>query len=571
MDKLDIIDFLKSKAFGKVTLTNPRCSCALYCLTLLTLSALVSCTTQPTAPLNIANPMASFCAGDTRAIALSKDDKRRLHSICTAWYPGSAVPEFPQNASACATILDTTASEQEFLSDALGITPDGGAEALCFYATLDRDNDNILDYQITDAGRFVENDIDVDNDGVPNVRDTDPIDPLINTSVSCGNAPLPAHLDSACLTGTGTACDLQTKLYNEFDIVVINRDFKASPELIEKNLQSVYDSANLVFRDGFQNHPAHRQEGCTGVWTMQTVAFEQCVVGRQSPWDTSDHSCLLEEHQTTEASAMAHNGLFTVYPAGADLPAVIQLGTYVHELGHLWQFAYDVKGQEDTSDLVKDNLWLVPEFEQELAQWDWVFPKISKAELQQQRDRYRHTLPREDELIEHREADVKFQGYTLDQHRQAAEYEGLLTSDESRRLGNFGIYSLSNAWEWHADLFIAYLYRSLEEHIANYTESVEVAGEFTTWFRAHVLDRYNNQFYHPNLKQEIYNKLRDNLLPISDLALDELLCRYLINDEFIYGELTKPSFLPFSPKVPPDHVREEIQQEWAETCTAYTT
>lgn len=533
------------------------------------LLVLVSCTTPPSATVSGASPMARFCAGDRRAIALSANDRRRLHSVCTAWYPGSPVPELPQNTSACATILDTTDNEQEFLSDALGITAQHQAEPICFFATLDRDDDNIIDYQITDSGRFVENDIDVDNDGVPNVRDIDPVDPLVSTPLSCGSAPLPTHLNSACLNGTATACDLQNRLFSEFDIVVINRDFQASPALIEKNLQSVYDSANLVLKDGFQNHPGHREEGCTGVWTMQTVAFEQCVVGRRSPWDSSNHTCLIEEDQTTEASAMAHNGLFTIYPAGAELPAVIQLGTYVHELAHLWQFAYDVRGQDDTSDLVSDNLWLVPGFEQELLQWGWEFPKISAEERQALRDRYLRTVPREDELTVHRDAEITFQGYTLEQHQAAANYEGLITSEENKRLGNFGIYSLSNAWEWHADLFMAYLFRSLEQHIHDFT-SVEVAGEFTAWFRAHVFDRYNNQFYHPNLKQEIYTQLRNKLLPINEAALDELLCRYLINDDYVYSELSKPSFLPFSPKVPPDHVREEILLEWGETCAVYS-
>lgn len=537
------------------------------------LSSIQACVTVP-APTNV-DPMTSFCNGDLSTFSLSNTNKARLHSICTAWYPGSPVPPLQTLLdgtesnwrSSCELAWDSPESEREFLESALSITSaESKALPLCYYATLDWDGDGNRDYQVTDSGRFVENDTDLDQDGVPNVRDTDPLDPNNGAAVSCGIQPLPAHLSFTCDAGTDHACKLQKKLYREFDIVVVNRDLNTTDELIESNLQTIYDAANLVFKDGFKKHPGHRNGMCNGLYTMQTIAFEQCVVIRKKPWDKTNLSCAAEGDVETDASAMAHNGLFTIFPRGAELPPIIQLGTYVHELAHLWQFAYDVRNDEQTIPLISDNLWLVPEFEKVLEPLGWTFAKLGDADRKAQLDWYTRVLPREVELTEFDDAKITLHNFSLKVHQNAAEYEGLVLSDWAKTMGNFSSYSLGNPWEWHADLFIAYLYRSLEAHISANTGSKPISGEFISWFRSHILDSYENQFYHPNLKDDIFDQFRKDVLPINSSALDELVCRYLVNDDYIFTDLKYNSVLPFAVKSPAEHVALEIREKWAERC-----
>ncbi|MBX2879761.1 MAG: hypothetical protein KTR32_07510 [Granulosicoccus sp.] len=522
------------------------------------------------------DPMAAFCRGDHSVFKLSVKDRARLHSICTAWYPGSSVPPLLHMLdgsqsnwkSACATAWDSPDTEREFLRLALSITSaEDRAYPLCYFAILDWDGDGVRDYQVTNSGRFVENDTDLDQDGIPNVRDTDPLNPDAGEQVSCGKPALPEHLQFACNSATPHACQLQQKLYNEFDVVVVNRDFAGSPELIERNLQSIYDAASLVYAEGFRNHPGRKRGDCNGLYTMQTIAFEQCPLIRKQPWDSQDLSCKVDTETDTEASAMAHNGLFTVYPIGANLPRVIQLGTFVHEFAHLWQFAYDVQSEADTVALTSDNLWLVPEFEAVLKEFNWTLPKIGEAAQQEQLAEYIRVLPREEELTIFDNENLTLEGSLLSVHQGAAEYEGLVLSNWARENGNFSTYALGDPWEWHADLFIAYLYLSLEEHIEKHTGSLPISGEFISWFRAHILDNYGNRFFHPNLKPAIYEQFQE-LLPIEPAAMDELVCRYLINDGFVFSKLKHNSALPFAPKDPPDHVTWEIRDQWQDHCSA---
>ncbi|MBX2869762.1 MAG: hypothetical protein KTR18_13875, partial [Acidiferrobacterales bacterium] len=84
-------------------------------------------------------------------------------------------------------------------------------------------------------------------------------------------------------------------------------------------------------------------------------------------------------------------------------------------------------------------------------------------------------------------------------------------------------------------------------------------------FRAQVLDNYNNQFYHPNVKDSVYKHFQ-KLIPIDELAMDELVCRYLINDSFVFSKLKYNTVLPFAPKTPPEHVVREIREQWQDYC-----
>ena len=155
------------------------------------------------------NLLQAYCDGNRKVFKLKRSQHRSLYSVCHAWYPGSDLPMVTESKirGACQRLTHAGDEEAEFLRTALGLNlARSSQDIMCYMATLNRDNDKFLDYQISDAGKFIENDIDVDNDGIYNTRDTQPLVAHPSSKelpeASWTAKTLPEHLRFACLLYT---------------------------------------------------------------------------------------------------------------------------------------------------------------------------------------------------------------------------------------------------------------------------------------------------------------------------------------------------------------------------------
>ena len=113
---------------------------------------------------------------------------------------------------------------------------------LIAYALRDTDNDGLTDYRINEDSRFIENDTDVDGDGVFNARDADPYDSGITGEDANGNG-VPDHVDWEFMDNRSYA-NLQARMLRDFDIIMVERN----SHFTEKLAQANYDAMHHVIR-----------------------------------------------------------------------------------------------------------------------------------------------------------------------------------------------------------------------------------------------------------------------------------------------------------------------------------
>ncbi len=495
----------------------------------------------------------------------------RLHSLCNVWYAGNPVPtlgvlkNFANTpwSQACSIIDElkygaTGTDRGLFVSGfggPAGIDDSRYRNALCFYALLDQDADGIRDFRITTKGRFVENDSDVDDDGVKNLLDPDPFGNDDRNPVA-----LPGWLQFDCAAAP-ESCRIQRELYRDYRIALANRDFDMTRAYFRKSVQTVDDTIRLVYGDAIRNHPNY-DEDKNRLPSLQSVWFDNCDTINRTPW-SSKPKCR-QSIWETEATASAHNQSFTVHAVGAERPDFVRLGIFVHEFAHSWTFALDYVDDASAKWLLKKNFWVVPEFERELKDFGWsiaqqrtsnVMPRLAERGL---------LLGNSGDIVEHNEGAYSLNGEPLAAMKKRAD-RATLSNAEAKKNDLIGVYAYQGPWEWYADAFMAYVFTRMEQHVGEHS-SRRQSRKIRQLFRAHVLNQWRGKFYHPNLSKRVFNKIKAKV-PIDNEALDQLVCRYIVNSD--YSIFSEPG--PFGRHLvesikKPDEIGVRMKEDWASVC-----
>jgi hypothetical protein len=272
-----------------------------------------------------------------------------------------------------------------------------------------------------------------------------------------------------------------------------------------------------------------------------------------------------EDDWDTSAEARAHNASIVFYPPDLDSPGLIALGTFVHELAHAWTFAYDYDPVRQHY-LLQNNYWETPNFKALLETFGWGIDTVEPQIIEAQRDRFDRVVNANNEIVQFDESTYTLNGVDLDTHLQILDQEDIEYSRHARQHGLVGTYALSSPWEWYPETVQAYLYRALEDHV--FTRVSKRAGQqVREVLRAHVIETWGNQAYYPNIDDDIYQRFATEILPLSDAALDELTCRYLIySDDFLFQPLQE-SVTPRGDRITLDELKHYVRTQWRDVCS----
>jgi len=461
-------------------------------------------------------------------------DIAKLHSLCSVWYPGNPIaPLKPLKAfgntpwhEACSIITErrhgATAEDLRLLRKHISRTETNSRRrnALCYFSLVDLDNDGLRDFRIGSSGRFIENDTDVDNDGVINILDPNPLRDL-------NQAPdvLPRWLSFRCGINQ-KMCELQRRIFKKYGVAMINKDFDETHRIFRDSVRSVADNIELIYGKGIRNHPNYDATK-NRLPSLRTVMFEHCDTLELSPWN-AQRNCAGSLYEV-EASAATHNQSFTVYNYSAVKPGFVRLGILAHEFAHSWSFAYDHHTPAALVPILTENYWKVPEFEEELEAFGWTLQRRPQNEIVRAMNKSGLIVSADVEIIEHDENAYLLDGLPLEVLRDLADALNL-NSKTARKYGLIGTYALASPWEWQADTVLAWLFRRMERQFLKHTTNRKIAGQLRTLFRAHVFEQWQGLFYHPNLRKRVFNRINRQLAMDEDTA-DKLVCRYVINGD----------------------------------------
>jgi len=359
---------------------------------------------------------------------------------------------------------------------------------------------------------------------------------------------------------------------------------------------------NLIFKQGMANLE-YAQGDCPGMPTLpsfKTVSFENC------PHDTlrvgdEDQQCL-EDASTTGAEAIAHSGTFVVVPAGADYSSLIRLGTYVHELGHLFSFAFDYDKDKYES-LVKRNYWETTNLNKVLSPMGWSIEYKKDSDRPINVYERRNVLNVEDHVL-FDDSNYEWNGFKVSDLLNMIECgvdkpEGcsdedkvefgekntgyLATAEEFRRNKDavFTWYGAGDPWEWYAEAVMAYVYRMLSEQIETRSDTATLENT-RVLLRARVLENYSgNEFYFENMSDPLFEKFK-KMFPMNEAQLNELVCRYIVNsDDVLFGgewertpksydeQGTDVGYSELKEKLEPEKVQTMLAEQWKPVCDSF--
>lgn len=324
----------------------------------------------------------------------------------------------------------------------------GNDVELLAFATRDTDADGVLDYRISEyRGKFFEGDTDLDGDGIRNVYDSAPYDRDVGGIDTNGDGVpdkpgsfadrdgdgIPDHLDWSRRKADNLP-ELQTALFRDFDVILVERSARFTPELI----QAVDDTLRLVFNERLP--------------TLRTIAVEDQLL--ISP-DLGDNGYMVAQTQT-----------LTVYTNSLeDAPPLVLLGLLVHEVDHAWQLAQDF----DEADLSGENkkMHFPPgNFTASLERFGWEIDENTLAEGYYHRLYWPHFYATSPRYLYRGSAPSEWAVWFEDIERESGAQ--FLRNSPAVTWSLVGPYSLTSPWEWHADQLMASLYnrmdRGLSEH-----------------------------------------------------------------------------------------------------------
>ncbi len=371
-------------------------------------------------------------------------------------------------------------------------------------ALQDYDADGVPDYRINFNGEFIENDSDVDSDGVDNVLDVQPFNAEATEVLDTDGDGIADHLDwsnTSLYTVDQQAQLGQQRLNDELGVLLVegNQPFDpAAVKVVEDVMFKTFGSRRDVFRE--------------------KAAIKYIFSARQ-PYIVSGSQYFGEVPAGLRRMYLYDMMFNTLDDEESVIAAYL---TMVHEAVHGLQYAMDLP--DNLPSLLARNVHEVaPNFVAELNNLHW---QIDMNEpVKPTKVIYKGFTFNE---VEHTAfAQIYGQG---DLAIPISELEEMYYSDEEidERYGVFNVYSLGNIWEWHAE----YVTASVFDRIYKAAERALDADEYTAiraCAEAKLLKLYTEDYTYKleRAEPQIMAKL-EALYPISDEDLDYLANTYII-------------------------------------------
>jgi hypothetical protein len=407
--------------------------------------------------------------------------------------------------------------------EALSILDDvyGASDDLKALAMRDSDGDGLADYRVSDYyGKFSEGDLDVDGDGIRNVLDSHPYDPERGgRDTNRDGAPdveftdanrnsLPDHIDGATTGRDGEFVAIQTGLYRDFRIALVERDSEFDVPLaraVDDVLRRVY-GARLAPTSGLPN--------------LRTIAVERTALLNQQ----------LSEEAGGEADAQVlyHSQSLVVYDGGRRVDQPIGLlGLLVHEIGHAWHMSLDWDAEQAGLENGRSD-FPAPVFVRTVEPFGWSTIGYFDGALDDDlpvRPQFLYTGISEPEFLYRGQSAQDWAQWLEEVYASLGERSDYLEDDRFTSRGIVGDYSLTTPYEWYGDNMLAYVLLTLEEAALSELEAEQAAAGRAKLTEA--LRAIWPGFYHRNLGPEARAYFAKTF-PIAPADRDALVRRYVL-------------------------------------------
>ena len=347
-------------------------------------------------------------------------------------------------------------------------------------ALRDSDRDGVPDFRVSDYyGKFMEGDVDLDDDGVRNALDSDPFDRGVGLLDANTNG-LPDSIDWSLLGREPELAEIQLGLHRDHGIALVDRDARFDLELAE----AVDDTVRRVFRQVFESE--------NGLPNLRTIATEKTAL--------LNAALAGVEEDETAAQVFPRTQSLIIYDVGRRSDdRLLLLGLLVHEMGHSFHMSLDF----DALDLVAENgrtRFPTPHFVELLRAFEWEQTSFYEGEL----GAGLAVVPRfvymgmSEPVFSFRGKDPKeWKIWAEEVYKDLGEPPTYLLDEAFASRGIVSDDALSLPSEWFADNLIAYVITVIE------AEALETHGTAAQLAIDAALRAVWPTFYHRNLASDI--------------------------------------------------------------------
>ena len=347
-------------------------------------------------------------------------------------------------------------------------------------ALRDSDRDGVPDFRVSDYyGKFMEGDVDLDDDGMRNALDSDPFDRGVGLLDANTNG-LPDSIDWSLLGREPELAEIQLGLHRDHGIALVDRDARFDLELAE----AVDDTVRRVFRQVFESE--------NGLPNLRTIATEKTAL--------LNAALAGVEEDETAAQVFPRTQSLIIYDVGRRSDdRLLLLGLLVHEMGHSFHMSLDF----DALDLVAENgrtRFPTPHFVELLRAFEWEQTSFYEGEL----GAGLAVVPRfvymgmSEPVFSFRGKDPKeWKIWAEEVYKDLGEPPTYLLDEAFASRGIVSDDALSLPSEWFADNLIAYVITVIE------AEALETHGTAAQLAIDAALRAVWPTFYHRNLASDI--------------------------------------------------------------------
>jgi len=443
--------------------------------------------------------------------ALPWDGKRITHlqfgSLKTLYYPGTPMPTEP-NLDELENVRDFLSGDPTEETDFL-VKTYGPNHPMIALALRDTDGDGQTDYRIDDAttdleegygGRFFENDLDVDNDGVPNIYDPNP---YTDGDELPASHSLPEHLDWINKNETNQRAETQHHIFQDFGVVLIDRS-----RAFDRRYSQIVDTAlRWVFADAFEKG--------------QMDGLQAIVMDDDNAIEGGDSYGMYES--VNQTLYLFDNKLKDLSPLGILL-------VVIHELGHAYQASMNLPFSHQE---LASNIFSERPFRSFMERFEWT--SVEKAADDED---YKKLFKNVATLYSSTNTfDFLYRGkLATDWQKEISSLKGnaLIQFLKANKLVNK--YSLQDAYEWFSENMVAYVIGNLNDRISVRFEGREKTRRLAALKR--ILDKAygDDPYLFKNLESfSPFYRFLNLEFPISEDFLDGL-----IADDFLAIDQTSP-------------------------------
>ncbi len=395
------------------------------------------------------------------------------------------------------------------------IYPDSTGLNLKLIALQDYDDDGIPDYRINYYGEFIENDIDIDNDGIPNFLDANPWGIDASEAADSDADALADHIDWSNAELFENLLGLekyQRALVDEFSIYMMEGNVEFTAPLAEV----VYDTFNSVFYDQ-KNFFQEKQP-------------LRAIVSTSGPYISEGPNDSWGEVPAGTQKMYLYGPVIEALKNPQN--ALIGLLLVVHETVHGIQYALDA--ETDGENMLRFNQHSnAPNFAKHVNELGWCVDLNKKTDPDP--FYYKSFVFNETEQTQFKQL-YEYKGKPIELSTIAREYDALYETkdldyndpDWVKLLTKYNVinaYSLSNVWEWHAEYVtvsvLDRMYKKLKRMVSKkkYNTIMNLANEQI----ANEYGAYDLQFADKKAMKKLAAQY-----PISQRKLEYLVNRYLI-------------------------------------------